>query len=61
MLCHSAVNFQPININFLIEPINIVIKTPNMELDKKTESQVKIEVKIDQLTVRLMINSNFRS
>ena len=32
-----------------------------MELDKKTESQVKIEVKIDQLTVRLMINSNFRS
>ena len=61
MLCHLAVNFQPININFLIESINIVIKTPNMELDKKTEPQVKIEVKIDQLTVRLMINPNFRS
>ena len=45
----------------MIESINIVIKTLNMELDKKTESQVKIEVKIDQLTVRLMINSNFRS
>ena len=45
----------------MIESINIVIKTPNMKLDKKTESQVKIEVKIDQLTVRLMINSNFRS
>ena len=57
MLCHLRIHFQPININFLIKSININIKTPNMKLENKTETQVKIRVEINLATVILMIKT----
>ena len=39
----------------MIKSINIDNKTPNMKLEKKTETQVKIRVGINQATVLLMV------
>ena len=54
-LCHLSINFQPINIDFLIKSITIDIKTPNTLLEKKTDALVEIRVEILQSTIRLMI------
>lgn len=53
-LCDLSINFQLTNIKFLIKTTNIVVKTLNMELEKKLKHSLKLKFKsANQIMIKL--------